>query len=1091
MALQSRTFSFLFFAACAVLVTSKHMEPNFRGITQKLIRRCQDKGYQPPKTHFVFNTSNSSLMDAIDNSPKFLLTALLSSVMNRDPLSRIPKTSTDKIMERMWNCTHLRDMIVLMKNSSENATACYMQAFMAPISWMILTAQDKNNTDMNALNMDDFDTLLWSAKDALRDLPSSAFKFPPKVELEKMKRLISALWRVHANIPKQNRARVAKWAKEQITENYFNCTMKPPSGSDTEKNKGKPVNRCKPSLQWLNMEAMTMMGPYLSDLSPRDIDSAPKEKLCEFFLSAKFNSTLSRGTRMSPSLGKKWLQKIQQCFNKKEQLAEHIEKLGPLACFWYKVPDLTPELSSKLLPELDGCDHPRIKQLKKKLIETLMSKDNTIQMLYNLGRNVTFSKDQAFALIKRKLGGQKCRNISHEELKELQSMAAGLPQCVLKRLKAADVLNDPETMENIAKKFSKAQKMAMLQRLTESVTASELMEKVPESLRERLSLNFLKNADVSSLGNKTWNKQQALFLAKKVKDLHKLPVLRKYISLLRGVSCAIIDKVAEGDTLTMTEEFSENQQFLDKVAVKCAARRLFAVLEKEREDYFQTITEEELDMIPSLFLIYLPPSRVKDLPDSVCPTFLDKMEEVNMTFLPRAAPSRPKLLQKALDCLTEGEALSTLTVDDTSRLRLMDPDVLKATLEDMALCRYIPADHRSDLIQLIEETYGNLSEFPQETVEALWPLLSLDDSAVSALPNQPWMKDIIDDMRPSLNNVSEAVNEKFFNLTVSESTTARKRRTVRSVSSTTPTAAIIEELGDGNVYWTLGQLNMIPIEVFRATVQVLGTPTGYSVEQLSVLSKKATETFGSVSTLTEEVVQKMGCINRGFSDGDLEKLPFSLDNLDAIKSCGWTEQQMRSMWKGIATYNNLTAQKLGVTEMAALNQFMCGLSPNEISQLNKEAFKDAVGSLNDIRCSYNIAKQLKSLAVTAFGEPNTWTEAKVNELGNMMAGLDATELASLNTAVLSYIRDTTIPLIPAENFAALTEVQLEALGSDNAAKVTTEQLNALSAKQRAAIERAAAGSLVAKTTSGAPSLSAEGISFMKLLLVFLLGFLLL
>lgn len=96
---------------------------------------------------------------------------------------------------------------------------------------------------------------------------------------------------------------------------------------------------------------------------------------------------------MSPSLGKKWLQKIQQCFNKKEQLAEHIEKyvsmllkcliflqqqdgtitgsiffhsrLGPLACFWYKVPDLTPELSSKLLPELDGCDHPRIKQVSQ------------------------------------------------------------------------------------------------------------------------------------------------------------------------------------------------------------------------------------------------------------------------------------------------------------------------------------------------------------------------------------------------------------------------------------------------------------------------------------------------------------------------------------------------------------------------------------------------------------------------------------------------------------------------------------------------------------------------------------------------------
>lgn len=44
----------------------------------------------------------------------------------------------------------------------------------------------------------------------------------------------------------------------------------------------------------------------------------------------------------------------------------------------------------------------------------------------------------------------------------------------------------------------------------------------------------------------------------------------------------------------------------------------------------------------------------------------------------------------------------------------------------------------------------------------------------------------------------------------------------------------------------------------------------------------------------------MGCINRGFSDGDLEKLPFSLDNLDAIKSCGWTEQQVKQRVKCVA-----------------------------------------------------------------------------------------------------------------------------------------------------------------------------------------------
>lgn len=45
------------------------------------------------------------------------------------------------------------------------------------------------------------------------------------------------------------------------------------------------------------------------------------------------------------------------------------------------------------------------------------------------------------------------------------------------------------------------------------------------------------------------------------------------------------------------------------------------------------------------------------------------------------------------------------------------------------------------------------------------------------------------------------------------------------------------------------------------------------------------------------------------------------------------------MWRGIAKYNNLTAQQLGSTEMVTLSRFICGLNTNEIKQLNKEAFK--------------------------------------------------------------------------------------------------------------------------------------------------------
>lgn len=48
---------------------------------------------------------------------------------------------------------------------------------------------------------------------------------------------------------------------------------------------------------------------------------------------------------------------------------------------------------------------------------------------------------------------------------------------------------------------------------------------------------------------------------------------------------------------------------------------------------------------------------------------------------------------------------------------------------------------------------------------------------------------------------------------------------------------------------------------------------------------------------------------------------------------------MEAVWKGVAKYNNLTAQQLGAADIVALNQFICGLNSSEIESLNKDAFK--------------------------------------------------------------------------------------------------------------------------------------------------------
>lgn len=115
--------------------------------------------------------------------------------------------------------------------------------------------------------------------------------------------------------------------------------------------------------------------------------------------------------------------------------------------------------------------------------------------------------------------------------------------------------------------------------------------------------------------------------------------------------------------------------------------------------------------------------------------------------------------------------------------------------------------------------------------------------------------------------------------------------------------------------------------------------------------------------------------------------------------------------------------------------------------------RDAVGSMYGVQCPYEVAQQFKSLAVSAFEDPSTWTEARVSDLGNIIgeiipcvflcplqetklncitpqkwssvltmflspsAGLNAPELASLNPSVGPFLCATCIPLIPTGNFA--------------------------------------------------------------------------
>ncbi|XP_029359266.1 otoancorin [Echeneis naucrates] len=1137
MAPRGGTFFFLLIVVFAALAKPPYTmtdERDVKEMTKKLMMKCKKKAYQVPEQELLTTVFNGSGLPGENRNtesdsilPIFL--DVLNSATTKGP--KISQVLMHEKMDQMWNCTFLVRMIKQMKNSSEGS-ACYMKAFLAPFSWKTLTTQTEDNMDS-----DDYDNLLWAAKPALEDTPPSRINLPRKAGGQNMKKLMKMLQEVYDPLSDSQRTQVVQWAKEHITQNYFNCTMMPPSDSRSM------LERCKPSLKWLNLEAMSMMGPYLSHLAPDDVDSSSKEKLCEFFHSAQLRSTFSGTTRMNPSLGKKFLQRVEECFNRTKEFAKHVDKLGTLACYYYDAPEVTPNLSKKLLSQLENCDNPGIRQLKKFLVKNVISNSSNAQALRELGRSVTllspeqlsevsgndlrdvlknlgpdvqWRPSQIRVLIKKQLGDRKCKEISGEELRALQSIAEGLPSCVLKHVKARMILKDREVLQNISKRMRKGQLKAMLQGLREDVDPSELVLKLSGPLLRSISLSSLKEANITSLDqveDKIWSRPQAAYLAKKMEDLKQLQYRRLH-SVVQGITCQMIDKVADSDMQDMAEAMTMTPQWVSKVQAGCAARKLFATLEKQRADYYKTITLEELDEIPTPLLLYLPPSKIKDLPDSVCPTFLQKMGAANLSSLPLRAPSRPTLTQKFLYCLAKEEDLSKLTEEDVPRLeqvmcqlsatqlRLMAPDVINSTLRVMASCKQIPQSHREDIIELIRETYGDPSDWSAETMEALGATLLLDDNATSALPNKPWMKDVLCFLKSRLHRVSNALRKKIFYLITNSPDIARRKREVSSAdanSTKTPTVDLIEELKMDNVYWTPAQLNLISKETFLATVEILGAIPDYSADQLAVLRKKAVQAFGPVSQMNENKVMQMKCIFQGFPDEDLVRLPITLDSVEIMAHCGWNDSQMEPVWKAVVKYNNLTAQQLEATDLVELNRFICGLNAREIKELNKGAFRDAVGLLDDVQCSFKVTRELKCLAVSVFGDPSKWTEAEVSYLGNIIAGLDASELASLDPPLFSVVSSSSIPLIPPANFAALSVAQLQALGPDNAAMVTTEQKAALGNRQRAALDHALVGSEMEpreetsdKDMSRAPTMHVEGMSaFIKPLLFLLTGFLLL
>ncbi|KAK0147831.1 hypothetical protein N1851_012445 [Merluccius polli] len=88
--------------------------------------------------------------------------------------------------------------------------------------------------------------------------------------------------------------------------------------------------------------------------------------------------------------------------------------------------------------------------------------------------------------------------VDAEFLISVGSAVKGIRMRNLMNLKPNEILNN-DRLENVTKKMTKGQKMAVIEGLSKKVNASELIKKLPVHLLSALSLNLLKKANLTSL----------------------------------------------------------------------------------------------------------------------------------------------------------------------------------------------------------------------------------------------------------------------------------------------------------------------------------------------------------------------------------------------------------------------------------------------------------------------------------------------------------------------------------------------------------------------------------------------------------------
>ncbi|XP_033631187.1 stereocilin-like [Asterias rubens] len=727
-----------------------------------------------------------------------------------------------------------------------------------------------------------------------------------------------------------------------------------------------------------------------------------------------------------------------------------------------------------------------------------------------------FSPRQRQVLVEkyRKARGSLQTSMSAEDVREMKGLSVGLSTSDLAHMAPQDIRESVDIFAQNSKRMRRTQKREIIKQLKEAPGGIEdairdmgdMVKELPlKDMDSLCTANFTASADTNSTqmaaaGRMNWTEGQSMKLFRCFKnevlggnkegssaDLFTPSTIRYMGSMAKGITCDDINAFFDDDILPFVSAMMDQDNWSPR-QLDCIHKKVKSSLSEVHADYTADFSENEINTVTGQLLKEFSMEELAGIPESHCEMVYSEIGREDLIGLKR--DKRRALASDSLKCLDkETSTIEQDTIDiignlvcdlDEDALRRLSAAVFTDNLYNIQKC-CLDINQLEVIGEKLIQDIGSPNRWTTDTISDTGPLLvslsqqeiqNLDDSEFSLVAEdvmlrfaeykERWQQYCDVDLRSEDISRREegfvAVAIKAKDAFVAAAAVAKRRKRNPTYS---PTCNEIESLGEGNVAWTVEELQAMTVNTFDSCGYALGEVSGFSQAQLMAVIEKAKSAWGEAALMAADQVSQLGYLASGFTASEINQLNLTeIDTVYAIAQYNiYTAEQLSA---GVGRYLELSGSSmasLDSLDLTALGNFLCGLTVQQMQEISSDAYMEAANAIGDLQsCDTSQWAILLAKAVEGYGSITTWMPEVYSEVGSVIAGFSSQELSSLSDASLAGIKPHAISLIEPQTLAAgWNPTQLTVLDRLQAEAITPEQLAALSQDQRNALLQAEYG----------------------------------